>query len=87
MRVDAIDLVYRPVYAVRYRWQQKEAVVEVDAVTGDARIGGTTFEAYVGKLVDRDFLLDAGVEAANMFIPGVNLAKIIVAKGMKLAKS
>lgn len=87
MRIDAIDLVYRPVYAMRYRWQQKEAVVEVDAVTGDTRVGGTTFEAYVGKLVDRDFLLDASVEAANMFIPGVNLAKIIVVKGMKLAKS
>ncbi|MEY2756676.1 MAG: hypothetical protein RIR33_454 [Pseudomonadota bacterium] len=88
MRLEAIDLIYRPVYAVRYRWQQKQAVVEVDAVTGEAHAGGTTFEAYVGKLVDRDFLLDAGVEAANMFIPGVNLAKIIVAKGLKLgAKS
>lgn len=84
MRVDAIDLYYRPVYAVRYRWQQKEAVVEVDAVTGEARSGGSTFEAYVGKLVDKDFLLDAGAEAANMFIPGVNLAKIIVVKGLKI---
>jgi len=84
MRVDAIDLFYRPVYAVRYRWQQKEAVVEVDAVTGEARGGGSTFEAYVGKLVDRDFLLDAGAEAANMFIPGVNLAKIIMVKGLKI---
>ncbi len=53
-------------------------------MTGDTRTGGATFEAYVGKLVDRDFLLDAGVEAANMFIPGVNLAKIIVAKSLKL---
>jgi len=85
LQVDAIDLFYRPVYAVRYKWQQKEAVVEVDAVTGDARTGGATFEAYVGKLVDRDFLLDAGAEAANMFIPGVNLAKIIVVKGLKMA--
>lgn len=84
MQVDAIDLFYRPVYAVRYRWQQKEAVVEVDAVTGETRTGGTTFESYVGKLVDRDFLLDAGAEAANMFIPGVNLAKIIVVKGLKI---
>ena len=61
MRLDAIDLFYRPVYALRYRWQQKEAVVEVDAVTGETQTGGTTFETYVGKLVDRDFLLDAGL--------------------------
>jgi len=84
VHLEAIDLFYRPVYAVRYRWQQKEAVVEVNAVTGETQTGGSTFENYVGKLVDRDFLLDAGVEAANMFIPGVNLAKIIVAKGLKL---
>ncbi|MEQ1782858.1 MAG: hypothetical protein ABMA14_15950 [Hyphomonadaceae bacterium] len=88
MRIDAIDLMYRPIYAHRMKWQGKEAVVEVDGVTGATTIGGTTFEAYVGKLVDREFLFDAGLEAANMFIPGVNLAKIIVTKGMqKLAKS
>ena len=69
---------------MRYKWQQKEAVVEVDAVTGETRVGGATFEAYIGKLVDRDFLLDAGAEAANMFIPGVNLARIIVVKGLKI---
>jgi hypothetical protein len=84
MRLDAIDLFYRPVYALRYRWQQKEAVVEVNAVTGETQTGGTTFETYVGKLLDRDFLLDAGIEAAGMFIPGVNLAKIIVTRGLKL---
>ena len=84
MQIDAIDLYYRPVYAVRYKWQGKEAVVEVDAVTGETKTGGTTFEAYVGKLVDRDFLLDAGAEALNTFIPGVNLAKIIVVKGLNL---
>jgi hypothetical protein len=84
VHLEAIDLFYRPVYAVRYRWQQKEAVVEVDAVTGQTQTGGTTFETYVGKLVDRDFLLDAGVEAANLLIPGVTLAKIIVTRGMKL---
>ena len=61
-----------------------EDQIEVDAVTGETQTGGTTFETYVGKLVDRDFLLDAGIEAAGMFIPGVNLAKIIVTRGLKL---
>lgn len=84
VQIDAIDLYYRPVYAFRYRWQGKEAVVEFDAATGDTKVGGATFESYVGKFIDPAFLLDAGVEAANMFIPGVNLAKIIVVKGLKL---
>jgi len=84
VQVDAIDLYYRPVYAFRYKWQGKEAVVEFDAVTGETKTGGSTFEAYVGKLIDPAFLLDAGAEAANLFIPGVNLAKIIVVKGLKI---
>ncbi len=84
MRIDAIDLIYRPVYAHRLQWQGKLAVVEVDAVLGDAQPGGATFEAYVGKLVDRDFLLDAGLEAANMILPGVTLGRIIVNKVAKI---
>ncbi len=88
MRIDAIDLIYRPVYAHRLKWQGKEAVVEVDAVLGEARTSGTTFEGYVGKLVDRELLLDAGLEAANMILPGVTLARIIVNKAAKFnAKS
>lgn len=83
VKIDAIDLYYRPVYAFRYRWQGKEAVVEFDAVTGEAKVGGATFENYLGKFIDRDFLLDAGVEAANMFLPGANLAKIVIVKGLK----
>jgi hypothetical protein len=86
VQIEAIDLCYRPVYAFRYRWQAKEAVVEFDAVTGEARPGGATFESYLGKLVDKEFLLDAGVEAANMFIPGVNLAKIVIVKGLKIGQ-
>jgi hypothetical protein len=84
VQIDAIDLYYRPVYAFRYKWQGKEAVVEFDAVTGEAKVGGNTFETYVGKFIDPAFLLDAGAEAANMFIPGANLARIIVVKGLRL---
>ncbi|OYW42555.1 MAG: hypothetical protein B7Z38_04540 [Rhodobacterales bacterium 12-64-8] len=85
MRIDAIDLIYRPVYAHRLRWQGKEAVVEVDAVLGETKTQGTTFENNVGKLVDRDLLLDAGLEAANMILPGVTLARIIVTKAAKFS--
>lgn len=85
VRVEAIDLYYRPVYAFRYRWQGKEAVVEVDAVSGEARVGGSTFEQYLGKAMDPKFLLDVGAEAANMFIPGANLAKMAIVKGIEMA--
>lgn len=75
-----VDLVYRPVYAFRYCWLGKEAVVEFDGVTGTTRTGGDTFEQFLGKTVDAQFLLNAGVEAAGLFIPGARLAEIVIAK-------
>lgn len=78
-----VDLIYRPIYAVRYRWQGKEAVVEVDGVTGEPRTGGKTFEQFVGRRIDAEFLINAGVEAAGIFIPGARLAEIVVTKAIK----
>lgn len=80
--VDAVDLYYRPVYAFRYRHAGKEAVIEFDGLTGDSRPGGATFEQYLGKVLEPKFLLDASVEAVNLFVPGTQLARIVVAKGV-----
>lgn len=81
--VDAVDLYYRPVYAFRYRHGGKEAVIEFDGLTGDTRPGGATFEQYLGKALEPKFLLDAGVEAVNLFVPGTQLARIVVTHGVK----
>ncbi len=81
---EAIDLYYRPVYAFRYRRQGKEAVVEFDGLNGEVKTGGATFESYVGKILDTQFLLDAGAEVANLFVPGATLVKVLVAKGLDL---
>ena len=83
VRVEAIELYYRPVYAFRLRRLDKEAVVEVDGVTGEARTGGATFEALLGKAIDPVFLLDIGAEAVNMVVPGANLAKMVLVKGLE----
>jgi hypothetical protein len=86
VRVEAIELYYRPAYAFRFRRQEKEAVVEVDGVTGEAKTGGATFEAFVGKALDPIFLLDVGAEAVNMVVPGANLAKMVLVKGIQARK-
>jgi hypothetical protein len=83
---EAIDLCYRPVYAFRYRRQNKEAVVEFDGLTGEVSTGGSTFETYLGKIMDTKFLLDAGVEAVDLLVPGANLVKVIVGKGVEMRK-
>jgi len=80
--VEAVDLYYRPVYAFRYKHAGKEAVIEFDGLTGDSRPGGATFEQYLGKVLEPKFLLDASVEAVNLFVPGTQLARIVVSKGV-----
>jgi hypothetical protein len=86
VRLEAVDLYYRPVYAFRYRRQAKEAVVEVDALSGAAQAGGATFERYLGKVLDPAFLFDVTVETANIFLPGATLVKVLVNKGLEMRK-
>ena len=81
--VDVVDLVYRPVYAFRYRHGGKEAVIEFDGLTGEIRPDGATFEQYLGKVLEPRFLLDVGVEAVNIFVPGNQLVRIAVEHGAK----
>lgn len=87
MHVHHIDLYYRPVYAFRYRWKDKEAVVEFDGLTGDTHTGGVTFEQLVGQKIDAAFLINAGVEAAGIFIPGVRLAEIVISRSIAAGKN
>lgn len=86
LTLDHVDLHYRPVYAFRYRWQGKEAVVEFDGVTGDISTGGNTFEQFAGAKLDGNFLLNAGIEAADLFIPGARLAEMMITKGIERAR-
>jgi hypothetical protein len=86
VRIDCVDLYYRPVYAFRYKRQGKEAVVEYDALTGVARPGGATFETYLGKILEPKFLFDVTVETAQIFFPGATLARVIVNKSLEFKK-
>ncbi|GAB3818248.1 hypothetical protein GCM10028820_20180 [Tessaracoccus terricola] len=81
--VDRVDLVYRPVYAFRFRRGGKEGVLEFDGLTGDVRADGATFEQYFGKVLEPKFLLDVGVEAVNMFVPGTQLVRLVVEQGAR----
>lgn len=82
VEVTSVDLYYRPVFAFQYKWKSKgkEAIVEVDGVTGEVSNGNRTFQEYVGKVLDRDFLFDVGADAAGMFIPGGSIAVKVAKK-------
>jgi hypothetical protein len=61
----------------------KLVTADIDGLTGDARAAADTFEQYLGKVLEPRFLLDASVAAVNLFVPGTQLARIVVQHGVK----
>jgi hypothetical protein len=76
VEVSCVDLYYRPIYAFKYAWasKQKEAIIEVDGLTGEFRAGTRVFTEYFGKVLDQAFLFDIGADAVGMFVPGGGIA-------------
>jgi hypothetical protein len=74
--VTCVDLYFHPVYAYTYRWKSKnkEAIIEVDGMTGEVASGTRTFAEYMGHVLNRDFLFDIGADAAGVLIPGGSIA-------------
>lgn len=89
VEVERVDLYYRPVYAFQYRWisKGKLAVIEYDALTGQIEAGGKTFQQYVGKILDPDFLLDVGIDTVDLLVPGGGIAVKLAKKGIDVARS
>lgn len=86
--VERVDLYYRPVYAFQYRWKskQREAVLEFDGVTGVLQTDGKTFQQYVGKIMDPEFLFDVSVDTIDLLVPGGGIAMKLARKGYDAAK-
>ncbi len=88
VEVERVDLYYRPVYAFQYRWKSKEkdAVLEMDGLTGTLQSGGKTFQQYMGKILDPEFLFDVGTETIDLLVPGGGLAMKLAKKGIDVAR-
>jgi hypothetical protein len=89
VEVERVDLYYRPVYAFQYRWlsKEREAVLEYDALTGQLEAGGKTFQQYMGKILDPEFLFDVGVDTVDLLVPGGGIAVKLARKGIDAARS
>lgn len=88
INLSRVDLYYLPVYAFQFRWvsKNKEAIIEIDGLTGKVSTGSQMFKKYLGKALDRDFLFDLGADAAGMFIPGGSIAVKVAKKVMDRKK-
>ena len=89
VEIERVDLYYRPVYAFQYRWHSKgkEAVLEIDALTGTLQSNGKTYQQYMGKILDADFLFDVGAETVGIFVPGGGIAVKLARKGYDIART
>ena len=88
IEVKCVDLYFKPIYSFKYRWisKNKETIVEIDSLNGNASSGSRTFQEYLGKFIDRDFLFDLGADAAGMFIPGGSIAVKVTKKVLDAGK-
>jgi hypothetical protein len=89
VEIQRVDLYYRPVYAFQYRWasKEKEAIVEMDALTGTLESDGTVYRQYMGQILDADFLFDVGIDTVDLLVPGGGIAIKLARKGIDLARS
>lgn len=76
VRVEAIELNFRPVFALEYEWaaKGKRVVVEFDALTGEMTAGGKKLSAQIKGMVSRDLLFDITADAAGMLVSGGGIA-------------
>ncbi len=88
VEVERIDLYYRPVYAFQYRWLSKDrqAILEMDGLTGQVTASDRTFQEYMGKILDPDFLFDVGVDTVDLLVPGGGIAIKLARKGIQAAR-
>jgi len=78
--LEAIELNFRPVYAMEYEWttKGKRVILEFDALTGEMRSGGKKLSDQIKSMLTRDLLFDVTADAAGLFIPGGSIAVKLV---------
>ena len=87
--VEAIELNFRPVYALEYEWagKGKRVVVEFDALLGEMRSGGKKWSDQIKGILTRDLFFDVTADAVGMIVPGgsiaVKLVKAVVDRSKK----
>lgn len=85
--VEALDINFRPVYALEYEWvtKGKRVVLEFDGLTGEVHTGGKKLNAQIKGMVTRDLIFDVTADAVGLIVPGgsiaVKLVKAVVDRG------
>ncbi|MFZ2960155.1 MAG: HEAT repeat domain-containing protein [Candidatus Ozemobacteraceae bacterium] len=75
IRFSLLNLCFRPVHAFEFTWKSREqqAVMEIDAVTGDI-VPGRTVKQSLSEVFSETTLFEIGTDAAGLIIPGGDIA-------------
>jgi len=88
VNVEALDINFRPLYALEYNWvsKGKHVVVEFDALTGEVHSGGKKMGNQVKGVITRDLIFDMTADAAGILIPGGSIAVKLVKAAIDRSK-
>jgi len=80
VNLEALDINFRPLYALEYNWvtKGKRVVIEFDALTGEVHSGGKKMNDQVKGMITRDLIFDMTADAAGLLIPGGSIAVKLV---------
>lgn len=78
IEIEQLHLLYCPVYVFQYVWEAKgkEAVVELDGVSGESRASDWDFHRpmqQIRRMFTREMLFDLGAETAGLVVPGAGI--------------
>ena len=78
--IEALEINFKPVYAMEYEWAQKnkKVVLEFDALTGEILGQGQKLGDTVKGVVTTDLLFDVTAVTAGALVPGGSLAVKLV---------
>jgi len=86
--VEAIELNFRPIYALEYDWaaKNKKSVIEFDALTGEITGDGKKLSNQIKGIVTRDLLFDVTADAVGLIVPGGGIAVKLVKAAIDRSK-
>ena len=88
VNVEALDINFRPVYALEYNWvtKGKQVIVEFDALTGEIHGGGRKMGNQIKGMITRDLIFDVTADAVGMLVPGGSIAVKLVKAAIDRSK-
>jgi hypothetical protein len=80
VNLEALDINFRPVYALEYEWvtKGKRVILEFDGLTGEVHTGGKKLNDQIKGMVTRDLIFDVTADAAGLIVPGGSIAVKLV---------